>query len=181
VGRFDEAIAQRRRALEISPVSSTQDLAHAYSFARKYDDAIAEFKKAIASDPGPRNPHILLAFVYDAKKLYREALGELERVNSDEIHVLGIAGYIHAHAGHTARAIQILNQLLALSRSRYVSSYWIAVVQAALGRREDALASLEKGYRERTFLMIFLKVSPEWDSLRGDPRFTDLVQRVGIP
>jgi TolB-like protein len=181
VGRSDEAIAERRRALEISPVSTTQHLGHAYTFARKYDDAIVQFKKAIASDPGPRTPRVLLSFAYAQKEMYREALDELDQVHNAEIHVLGTAGYVHARAGHTARAVQILEQLRALSRTQYVSSYWVADIEAALGRHEDALVSLEKAYRERSFLMIFLKVSPEWDSLRGDPRFTDLVRRVGIP
>lgn len=181
VGRFDEAVAERRRALELSPIMSPMDLAHTYTFARRYDEAIAEFKRAIALDPSLETPHVLLAFVYDCKRMYREALEELGHANMAEIHVLGIAGYIHAHAGHTARAIEILEEMKALARKRYVSSYWVAVIEAALGRRDAALASLEKAYQERTFLMIFLKVSPEWDSLRGDSRFTDLVRRVGIP
>lgn len=95
---------------------------------------------------------------------------------------MAVLGYLYAKTHRAAEAKAILAEFDALTRSgRYASSYAIAVVYAGLGDRERALSALEAAYRERSHWLVWLKRDPRWDEIREQPRFRDLVRRVGLP
>jgi len=89
-------------------------------------------------------------------------------------------GYALAKSGRRAEARTELEGLLKLSKERYVSPYSIAMIYNGLGKREETLAWLERGYQQREPRMVFLKAEPKWNNLRDDPRFQDLLRRVGL-
>jgi hypothetical protein len=117
--------------------------------------------------------------------MYREALVELEKAGvtatSDDPGDLMTIGRFHARAGHQGEALQALERMECLARAGNVSVDAFAMIYAALGRRDEAFAWLEKGYKERRFWLIFLRCDSDWEPLRGDPRFADLARRIGIP
>ncbi len=91
-------------------------------------------------------------------------------------------GYVYAVSGQKEEARKVLDELLnERSKRPYVSSYLIATIYAGLGDKDQAFASLEKAYEARSWYLTHLKLDPELDSLRSDPRFADLVRRVGLP
>jgi hypothetical protein len=90
-------------------------------------------------------------------------------------------GHVYAVSGKKGEARTVLNELKQLSGQEYVPAYGIALVYAGLGEKDQAFAWLEKAYEEHAFKMAWLKVEPRWDSLRSDPRFADLLRRIGLP
>ena len=94
---------------------------------------------------------------------------------------LGSLGHAYALQGNKSQVIKVLDQLKEMSRANYVAPYNVAIVYAALGDRDHAMAELEKAYEERSWYIVMLAVDPKLDNLRGDPRFRDLVRRVGLP
>ena len=90
-------------------------------------------------------------------------------------------GLVYGLAGRKADALKILNELLELNKARYVTPAALVNVYIGLGDKEQAFVWLEKAYQERSNYLAYLKVFPILDPLRSDPRFTDLVRRVGLP
>jgi len=88
---------------------------------------------------------------------------------------------VHARLGERSQALRILDELKGASKQKYVSAYSFAVIYLGLGEKDQAFAWLEKAYEERSFLLPYLKVDPIWDPLRSDPRFADLLRRMGLP
>jgi serine/threonine-protein kinase len=113
--------------------------------------------------------------------MYEEAIASVKQVVEGTSIGNGARGYVYAIGGREREARQELAALKRLRGQEYVSAVGIAFVHAGLGEKEEALAWLEEGYKERAFQMQFLKVEPRWDPLRNDPRFIDLVRRVGFP
>ena len=95
--------------------------------------------------------------------------------------MIAALGYAYAKAGKRNDANRILDELQKLSADRYVSAFELAAIHVALGEREQAFQLLERSYKERSFHLINLKVRPEFAPLRPDPRFHDLVRRIGLP
>ena len=90
-------------------------------------------------------------------------------------------GHLYAIAGQTEEAKRIIDELKKLSRQRYVNSFEVGIIYVGLGDKEHAFEWLEKAFRERSDILIYLQVDPRLDPIRSDPRFADLVRRVGIP
>ena len=183
LGRHQEAIAEIRRALKLDPLSLAVNsvTGRVLYLARKYDEAIEQSRKTIEMDPRFASAYQNLGQSYEQKGMYAEAVAtfqELNRVAPDN--GLAFLGRAYALAGKTDEAQKILAQLKEPSARRYVSSYSVAMVYAGLGDKEQTLAWLEKGYQQRVWQMVFLKVEPELDGLRSDPRFEDLMRRVGL-
>jgi hypothetical protein len=118
---------------------------------------------------------------------YPKAVAEINRLRSvtDYPALVGRLGYVYAKMGDTARAKAILIEMEALARTRYVSSYFIAWVHAALGEKEQAVMSLERAYEERSELLVQaddggLRTDPAWDGLQAHPRFQALLKKVGL-
>ena len=90
-------------------------------------------------------------------------------------------GYAYAVFGKKDEARKILDELKELSEREYVSSYFLALIYTGLGEKDQALEWLEKAYQERAIYLIYVGKQPQFDALRSDPRFTDLLRRVGLP
>jgi TolB-like protein/Flp pilus assembly protein TadD len=184
VGRHEEAVAESRRAKELDPLSlgySTR-LGLTLLFARRHDEAIDALKQSLVMDPASSVPHLFFGYNYAAKGLFAEAVAaylEAIRLGDDSASAQIYLGAAYAHSGDRARAQAILKRLQA-SRS-YVSPGELAILYAALGQREQAFTSLGKALDRRDVQLVYLGTDPAFDDLRHDPRFEDLIRRVGLP
>ncbi len=95
--------------------------------------------------------------------------------------MLALLGHAYAVSGKRDEALRTLDQLKEIAKQRYVGAYGFAIVHAGLGDKDQAFQWLERGYQDRALEMTRLKVDPFLDNLRSDPRFADLVRRVGLP
>ncbi|MCA1589956.1 MAG: tetratricopeptide repeat protein, partial [Acidobacteria bacterium] len=184
LGRHDEAIAEARRAKELDPLSPLMghELGYRLHFAQRYDESIAELKKVLKSDPNQDYGYVILGFAYAGKGQFKEAIAayqEAIRLGDESPGTQIYLGAAYAQAGERGKAQAILKQLQ--TTKEYVSPGELAILYGALGDKEAAFASLEKAYAEHDLQLIFLKVDPAFDPLRDDPRFTDLMRRVGLP
>ena len=184
-GRFDEAIAQEKRAQELDPLSLiiNADLGTAYIYARRYDEAIEQLRKTIEMDPSFYYARWRLGTAYELKGSLHEAMIEYQnaRALNDDPTVLALIGRAYAVSGKRDEASRTLDQLKEIARQRYVPAYAFAMLYAGLGEKDQAFQWLERGYQDRAFDMPYLKVDPLIDNLRSDPRFADLMRRVGLP
>jgi tetratricopeptide (TPR) repeat protein len=135
-------------------------------------------------EPDHIEAHVGLGWAYEEKKMYREAIAELEKAaNLSNRHELIVAslGKVLGESGRKQEAGKLLEDLEVRSKHRYISPCLIALVQIGLGEKDRAIASLEQGYTDRDQWMLYLKVDPHMDDLRADPRFENLIRRVGLP
>jgi TolB-like protein/Tfp pilus assembly protein PilF len=182
-GRFDEAIAEIKRALELDPLSLiiNADLGAAYVSARRPDDAIDQLRRTLQLDPGFYYAHWNLGTALELNGSVESAITEYQKARelNDDPYILGLLGHAYALSGRKDQALQILDQLAELSKERYVGAYSFAIVHLGLGDKEQALRWLEQSYRDRAGSDIgFIKVDPALDPLRGDPRFERLVATI---
>ena len=183
MGRYDQAIAEAKRARELDPLSLSINVtvANRFLLARQNDAAIEAANKALELDQNAPGPHIQLGYVYSAKGQYREAIAayqegiKLGNKSPDTQCYLGAA---YALAGEREQARAILKRLEA--GKEYVSPEALADLYVALGEREQAFAALERAYAEHDDQLMFLRVDTNLDPLRSDPRFQDLLRRVGF-
>ena len=185
-GRFDEAIGQITRARELDPLSLIigDVVGWIYSLARQNDRAIEEFRKAVELDPNFYPTHYDLGMTYADEGRHQEAIAEMEKartLSGDTERALSGLAYAYAVAGQKAKAKKLLEDLRQLSKRRYVPAFDIGVIYAALGENDLAFAYLEKAYEDRHPWLIMLRVMPKVDRLRSDPRFEQLLHRVGLP
>lgn len=182
LGRHDEALAQGERALQLDPVSSDVNFNYA-SFlfaARRYDQALAQGERALELDPEFAGRSLIVARVYNARGMYDEAIAAYEkRRGRERAEVSQDVAYAYARSGRRAEAERIIQNLLQRA-DRPSGSYSIAIAYAGLGDHERAFEWLERAYEKRDNAMIHLKVDPEWDTLRDDPRFADLLKRMRL-
>lgn len=125
-----------------------------------------------------------MGMVFTAQKRHAEAITELQTAvklsHGNPVYKLGL-GYGYALAGNRHAALQILSDLNQTSKQEYVSAYLVAEVHAGLGDKDAAFRWLEKAFAERNDLLVELKVEPAFAPYRSDPRFADLVRRIGLP
>jgi TolB-like protein/DNA-binding winged helix-turn-helix (wHTH) protein/Tfp pilus assembly protein PilF len=186
LGRTEESLAESKRALELEPLQLVVDLhlGWHYLYTRQYDQAIEQFRKTLELDNAFPQTQRFAAWGYLQKGMHSEAIGAL-RSALDSLQrnpqIEGELGHALAVAGRRAEALAMLDGLGQLSETRYVSPYSIALIHAALGNHDQALAWLDKAYAERSDYMPYLQLEPMLDGLRSDHRFTALVRRVGLP
>jgi adenylate cyclase len=185
MGRFDDATAEMRAALELDPVSMAVNtgLGHVLYLARNFDAAIDQYRQALQLDPSFGPAHLWFGRPYLQKGLYAEAIAEIQQaVSSSGGSTISMAVLAHAlaSAGKKAEARQILGELLDRSRTRYLPSYWIALVFTGLGEIDETMAWLERAYEERSSWLVWINVEPRFDSLRSDPRFASLLRRMRL-
>jgi TolB-like protein/DNA-binding winged helix-turn-helix (wHTH) protein/Tfp pilus assembly protein PilF len=178
LGRLDEAMLHLERAQELDPLALdiSWDIGVSLSFSRQYDRAIEQFQKIIEMDPNFVPAHGGLVQAYQAKGMYEEAIAELKKANAGRAQV----AYAYAVAGKRDEALKILDELKELSKQRYVSPFDFALIYMGLGDKDQAFEWLNKTYDENPYRISFLKVNSRFDSLRSDPRFTDLLRRMKL-
>ncbi len=183
-GRFDEAIAEGKRAQELDPLSLiiNSDLGATYIYARQYDNAVEQLRRTLELDQTFYYAHWRLGMAYELKGSFPEAISEYQeaRALNDDLQVQALFGHAYAASGKRDEALRMLDELKQSSKLRYVSAYSFALVYAGLGEKDQAFQWLEQGYQNRDWQMSHLNVDPLMDNLRPDPRFTDLVRRIGI-
>lgn len=172
-------------AREIDPVSLLTNFQVAWSLlgSRRYDEAIAEFRKVLDMDSNYAIAHAFLGQAYERKRMYDEAIRELRTAVSlsvDAAMTTAALGHAYGVSGRRSEALKIIVQLQEQSKTTYVSPYAIAIVYVGIEDKDQAIAWLEKAYAERSRRLIGLKNNPVWDGMRSDSRFADLVRRVGL-
>jgi TolB-like protein/DNA-binding winged helix-turn-helix (wHTH) protein/Tfp pilus assembly protein PilF len=182
IGRHEEALREIRRAQELDPLSLAVrvNVGRVLFWARRYDEAIQELQKVLAADPGRVFARIHLGLSYEQKRMYPEAVAEFERLTTMVGPGPGLA-HAYASSGRTADARRILRDLERPSPDGSQDWFFIAGVHAALGENDRAFEWLDRAYQNRDYFMPHLQDFPYMDPLRSDPRYTDLVKRVGIP
>jgi eukaryotic-like serine/threonine-protein kinase len=182
MGRFDEAIAEAKRGVELDPLSLNINwiLGVVFRYARQYDQAIEQCRKALELDPHFFVLHAFLGLAYVHKFLYKEGIAELEKAVAISPSNISLAflGYGYAAAGRKVEAQKVLDQLNDLSKRKYVPALHRAMIYAGLAEKDKAFEWLEKAYEEH--LVIAIRVNPAYDPLRSDPRFADLLRRVNL-
>jgi len=185
-GRQEEAISQMTRAEELDPLSLiiNSNTEWVLYLARRSDEAIAHCQKTLEIDPSFFATHKYLGLLYMQKRMYEQAIAEYQKARDlsvDDPHIIALIGHCYALAGKVERARAALKELQELAKRKYVQPYSIAMIYTGLGEKDQALAWLEKAYDDRSSYMVYLKVEPIFDSLHSDPRFVDLIHRVGLP
>ena len=184
LGRYDEALAEMRKAEDLDPLSLVinADLAELLALAHSYDESIRQSQKTIEMDPNFGLAHNHLGQAYIQKKMYPEAIAELGKA----VQVSGgsptcTANLARAYVanGQRAEAERLLESLKQRAVPGFSHGSEVAMIYAALGDSNQAMAWLEKGYEERFNPGVLLR--PGLDPLRGDPRFRQLWRRIGLP
>jgi len=185
-GKLDEAVQEAERAVEQEPLSLINNavLASAYIYARQYDKAIAQAKKTYDLDPGFPLARHWLGMSYVATQQYDKAISISQEVSTDSVSrwlAIVVLGHAYARMGRRADAEQQIAQLQDLAKTRYIRPYYIASIYAALGDKDNAFAELERSFQERDVYLNRINGDPFMDPLRQDPRFADLLKRMGMP
>lgn len=186
MGRFDESLDQIKKARDLDPlsISINSSLGWRLYLARQYDRSIAQLRDTLEMDPSYEWSHLILGQAYEQKGEFNLARAELQKaVELSHNSPLMMSALAHANAlsGNQEEALRLLQQLLAQSKKRYVSPFYVAVVYIALGKTETAMDWMEKAFADRSNGLVFLKVEPELDPLRSNPRFFALQKQLNFP
>jgi len=184
-GRHAEAREDKARALSLDPLSVVirSDLARIFYFARDYELAFEHYRTALDLDPHFFFARLGLAQVYQQKGSLKRAIAELKTgVESSDGSTFAVARLAHGHAlaGEREKARAALKRLKVLSEKKYVSPYDVALVHVGLQQIDQAFAWLQTALEERSVWLGYLKVEPQLDALRSDPRFEELLGSVGL-
>jgi eukaryotic-like serine/threonine-protein kinase len=185
VGRTADSVEQASRAQVLAPLSlvANANLGWAFYFARRYDEAITQCRKALDLDPHYLLTHVVLGQAYMATSRYDEGISALQSAVSFSgglAFTSAALGHAYATAGRRREASKVLQNLKQRSGAVYVPPFCLAIVYAGLGDRDQAFASLDRAYEERSHWLAYLKAWPLMDDLRADPRFAALLGRVGF-
>jgi TolB-like protein/DNA-binding winged helix-turn-helix (wHTH) protein/Tfp pilus assembly protein PilF len=181
-GRLDEAEARRAEELDPLLVNIKWKVGYVLSFARRHDEAIQQFQDTLELDPNYAWAHWSLGISYVHKSMFAEAIASLEKavaLSKSPSFVAWLAS-AHAMSGNTVQARKLLRELMDLQKQGYVSPGPVALIYMSLGDKDRAFEWLEKAYQERSNFMAYLGVSPGVDPLRSDPRFKELLRRIGL-
>jgi TolB-like protein/DNA-binding winged helix-turn-helix (wHTH) protein/Tfp pilus assembly protein PilF len=185
MGRMDEAEAENKIAKELAPGSAWlyDDMGWILLSRRRPDAAIAEFEKATELNTKFPAAYLSLAVAYTRTRQFDRAMAEVhkaEEKGGDPSRVLEVLGSLQAASGDTAGAEATVNKLLRGEIQGRVSPYSIALIYNALGKRKEALDWLEKAYTEKDTWVVWIGVLTEWQNLRGEPRFDDILRRLRL-
>lgn len=186
MARFEEAIKEITRSLELDPLSLVINRSTGLIFyhARQYDRSIEALRKTIEMDPNFSSAHWWLGLVYLQKSMYKEALAEFQREkNLSKVFspfALQSIGLAYAKMGKSEEAQQVLNELTERRKEAYVQPSHIATLYFVLGKENQGFEWLEKAYEGRDSGLTYLKTDPVFDSVRSDPRFKALLEKMGL-
>ena len=183
-GRNEEAVATMEKARNLDPISLPiqTDLGLSYYFARQYDRAIEQYKRALDLDPNFTRAYISLSSALALSGRYEEALAEVQKaiVRTGDRSRTAYLGRVYARMGERGKALEAIEEVKEIAKSRIVSPHSIALVYAALGEKDLAFEWLNKSLGEGYVELYTLKVDPWLDSLRDDPRFEELLQKARL-
>jgi len=184
-GRIDEAIAELRKAQQLDPLSLgiAADLAAWLCQAGKFDEGMSRFQEILKADPDFVQAHYDLSQAYELRGMHAQALAEVEHIRPQDVtgYVTAQFGRIYAEQGKRREAHAIIDQLQRLAEQRYVDTGNIALIYLALGEKESAFLWLQRAYEQHSPFLAGLKTSWYYEPIRSDPRYAELVKRVGIP
>ncbi len=185
LGRFAEAATHADLAIQLDPTRANYLAVRAlhYYLEQRFDEAIAQAERALAAEPDTYLAHLYIAASHAAKGETEAGLAASRRaaaLTGGSVSDLFVAGCNYAVSGDRANALRIVDRLTALGRGRYVDAFLFVSIHAYLGDRDRAFEFLERAYAERSYWMTTLRVHPVVNSLRGDPRFPELLQRMGL-
>ncbi len=191
MGRMAESAAESKLAVDLDPVDDgLTDCLCWHSFAaRQYDNSIQMARNLLARVPDDTWEMAILGWDYEQKGMHEQAIAEFKKAveltnkNSPLFSPFYLAGLAHSYAlaGRRSDAEQVLQGLLERARRSYVSPFDIALIYAALGEKDTAFAWMAKAVAERSTWLVYSKWEPRLDPLRSDPRFQDLLRRIGLP
>ncbi|MEN3332354.1 MAG: eukaryotic-like serine/threonine-protein kinase [Blastocatellia bacterium] len=183
-GRLGESLIESDTALRLDPLNLVINSNRAIILvsSRRYAEAIEQCRKTLQIESRLAAAHVVLARALAQQRQFVEALGELREgmKYGGGIEYQAATAYTYAMMGERREAERTLSELLKLSKQRYVQPFWIATAYAGLGDKDRAFEFLEKGLAEHSPWMIHLNNSPEFNSLRSDPRFLDLLRRINL-
>jgi TolB-like protein/Tfp pilus assembly protein PilF len=186
MGRVAESMAESRRAVELDPIgtSLTSCLCWHSFAARNYDDAVRLATQFLSSQPNNAWEHTILGWTYEQKRMPDEATAQFQKAvgaTQGRAFFLAALGHAYAVAGRRSDAEQVLQTLSQRANKSYVSAFDVATIYAGLGEKDTAFAWLEKAAAERSSFLVYSKWEPRLDPLRSDPRFNQLLKRIGLP
>jgi tetratricopeptide (TPR) repeat protein len=184
-GHNSEALAEAHHALDLDPVNPLfhDVVAETYYFGRSYDAAIEEALQVVKLHPGDLSAQFWLGSAYREKKMYPQAIETFQharQLSGDYPFMVMAYGHTQALAGNTPEARAALQKLQQLAGTRFVPSLYPAAIHVGLGETDEAFRLLEMSYQERVDRIVYLNVDPMADPLRSDPRFTQLMARIGF-
>jgi tetratricopeptide (TPR) repeat protein len=186
MGRTEESLTESNRFLELDPLSPAPNLhlGWYYLSVKKYDQAIEQLRKTLKMDPNYAEAHSWLGQTYEQKKMYEQAVAEFQKavaLSRGDSYYRALLGHAYAISGKREQAQAIIATLKSESSPASPTDVEVAIVYTGLGDRDQAFAWLEKAWRRRSgYLPYFFRVNPMFDSLHSDPRFADLVRRIGF-
>jgi len=184
LGRHSEALVKITRALELDPLSLIANAikGQIIYFAGQYDDAIKHLQHAIDVEPNFWVSRLTLGKVYERRKMYPQAIAEFQKSSdvSNAPEPKSYLAYTYAVSDKREEAHKLLNELKQASTRQYIAPKHIALIYGGLSLKDEMFAWLEKAYEDRDVSLTFIKVEPRWDEYRGEPRFVDLMKRVGF-
>jgi len=185
MAKLDEAIAERKKALELDPISPLLNsaLGEAYYHARRFDVTVEQNKEALELDPSYAIALVNIGRAYEQMGMHPQARAAFQKILTaapDDPAILSLMGHEYAVSGDKANANKILAKLTAVSTKKYVPGVYFAVIYTGLNQKDDAFRWLDKAYDERCEYLVYLGTEPLADPLRDDPRFSQLLSRLGL-
>jgi tetratricopeptide (TPR) repeat protein len=184
-GEYRKSISHLERVLELDPLNlfAKTRLGFMDYYLRDYDRSIQRFKEIADFDPNIPFAHLGLMEGYAGKNKLDEAIAEGEKVLQLGMRAdtaLGELGYWYSRAGKKDKALELLSELEARSKKGYVSSFWIAIIHMGLGEMDQTFKWLDQAYEERDGNLLYITVTVPFDALSPDPRYKQLLQKMGI-
>lgn len=185
MGRWEEAIAEMHEGMKLDPLSGNMIFFPivTYGLAGKYKDAENEFNKAIAQYPESPLPHLYIAKVYSMNKQYdkaRNALMTARKISKNPNAYEKIFGYHYAFSGNNVQAEKYIQKLIEEYQNNNGMAYSIALMYCGMGRIDDSFEWLYKAYDFHSSELVYVKSFPEWEGIRKDPRYNDLLNKMGL-
>jgi eukaryotic-like serine/threonine-protein kinase len=183
MGRDDEAIAEAKRGVQIDPLGLSANLGSVFVFTHQWDKAVEQLRSSIDLDRNNWFDHYFLGRAYVQKGKFPEAIAVLKQaiLLGGTTEVWSSLGHVYAVSGKRKEAHEVIEHLRGMSINEYVAPYNIADIYAGLGEKDEAFAWLNRAYQERSYLLTYLTVDERLDKLHSDPRFEELVRRLGLP
>ncbi|MGH9942623.1 MAG: tetratricopeptide repeat protein, partial [Pyrinomonadaceae bacterium] len=182
--RFEEAMREYRAAQQLDPLSINITLSTAWSLqmAGRFEEALALCAAALRRDPNHARAYIYQGEIFEQQGRYDESIAAFRKAKEKTGETLAEVGLGHAYAvaGRRAEALQILAGLQEQAARGEISPFWLAVIHAGLGDKDQAFAALEAAYKERSNWMPLIKIGRRLTPLHDDPRFADLLRRVRL-